>query len=125
MEISNTISYDSKYSKSDLADMSIKQSVNPSELIVKEKADFKESMNKAVKKEKLEDIIENINKSNRDFKIFDRKLEISIHAKTKEIMVKVIDTATDEIIREIPPEKVLDTVAYRREIAGILMDKKI
>jgi len=41
-------------------------------------------------------------------------------------MVKVIDTSGDreEIIREIPSEKVLDMVARMWELAGIMVDEK-
>jgi flagellar protein FlaG len=51
--------------------------------------------------------------------------EFAIHDKTKQIMVKVIDKDTGEIIREIPPEKTLDMVAKMWELAGIIVDKKV
>ena len=50
--------------------------------------------------------------------------EYSIHEGTKEIMVKVIDQDTKEVIREIPPEKILDMVAKMWEMAGILVDER-
>ncbi|MGF7059803.1 flagellar protein FlaG [Brassicibacter mesophilus] len=81
-----------------------------------------ESFNKRVSEEELIHAIESANKS---VNVYDRKLEFSIHDKTKEIMVKVIDTNTDEVIREIPPEKILDMVAKLWEMAGIIVDKKI
>lgn len=52
-------------------------------------------------------------------------LEISIHEKTNDIMVKVLNKDTGELIREVPPEKTLDLVAKMMEIAGILVDEKI
>ncbi|MGN7762044.1 flagellar protein FlaG [Paenibacillus sp. 22594] len=52
-------------------------------------------------------------------------LEISVHEKTHDIMVKVMNKDTGELIREIPPEKTLDLVAKMMEIAGILIDEKI
>ncbi|MFP4975363.1 flagellar protein FlaG [Paenibacillus sp. CN-4] len=52
-------------------------------------------------------------------------LEVSIHEKTHDIMVKVLNKDTGELIREIPPEKTLDLVAKMMEIAGILIDEKI
>lgn len=52
-------------------------------------------------------------------------LDISIHEKTREIMVKVLNKDTGELIREVPPEKTLDLVAKMMEIAGILVDKKV
>lgn len=53
-----------------------------------------------------------------------REFEFSIHEKTKQIMVKVIDTSTKEVIREIPPEKILDMVASMCEAAGLFVDEK-
>lgn len=75
-------------------------------------------------KENEQQVISAIEKANKQFRTFDRKLEFSIHEGTKEIMVKVINTADDSVIREIPSEKVLDMVAHMWEIAGILVDEK-
>ncbi|QWU15866.1 flagellar protein FlaG [Paenibacillus sophorae] len=52
-------------------------------------------------------------------------LEVSVHEKTHDIMVKVLNKDTGELIREVPPEKTLDLVAKMMEIAGILIDEKI
>lgn len=72
-----------------------------------------------------EEIIKAIEKANKEFVIYDRKFEFSIHEETKEIMVKVINAKTDEVIREIPPEKILDMIARMWELAGILVDEKV
>jgi len=69
-------------------------------------------------------VIDAIEKANKAIVISGRQLEFSIHEKTKEIMVKVIDTETKEVIREIPPEKILDMVACILEMAGILVDER-
>jgi flagellar protein FlaG len=50
--------------------------------------------------------------------------EFSVHEQTKRISVKVLDRDTHEVIREIPPEKVLDMVAKLWELAGIIVDEK-
>ncbi|MDR6726541.1 flagellar protein FlaG [Paenibacillus amylolyticus] len=52
-------------------------------------------------------------------------LDISIHEKTHEIMVKVLNRDTGELIREVPPEKTLDLLAKMMEFAGILVDEKV
>ncbi|WP_420539436.1 flagellar protein FlaG [Paenibacillus polymyxa] len=52
-------------------------------------------------------------------------LEMSVHEKTHQILVKVLNKDTGELIREIPPEKTLDLVAKMMEIAGILIDEKV
>ena len=51
-------------------------------------------------------------------------LEFSIHEKTNQIMVKVKNAETGEIIREIPPEKNLDFLAKVWEMAGLLIDER-
>ncbi|MCZ8523606.1 MULTISPECIES: flagellar protein FlaG [Paenibacillus] len=51
-------------------------------------------------------------------------LDFSIHEKTKQIMVKVLDKESGQVIREIPPEKNLDFLAKLWEMAGILVDEK-
>ncbi|NMB08646.1 MAG: flagellar protein FlaG [Tissierellia bacterium] len=71
-----------------------------------------------------DEIINTIEKANKEFIAYDRRFEFSIHEKTKQIMVKIIDVTNDEVIREIPPEKILDLVAAIWEISGILVDER-
>ncbi len=68
-------------------------------------------------------VIKAIENANKHIRTYDRRLEFSIHDTTKQIMVKVINTENDSVIREIPSEKVLDMVAHLWEISGILVDE--
>lgn len=72
-----------------------------------------------------DEIISTIEKANEEFVAYDRRFEFSIHEQTKKIMVKIIDVTNDEIIREIPPEKILDLVAAIWDMAGILVDERV
>lgn len=74
--------------------------------------------------QKEHEIIQAIERANKHIRTYDRRLEFSIHDLTKQIMVKVINTEDDTVIREIPSEKVLDMVAHMWEVAGILVDEK-
>ncbi|VDN48550.1 Flagellar biosynthesis protein FlaG [Petrocella atlantisensis] len=74
-------------------------------------------------KEQEHQVIKAIEKANKHIRTYDRRLEFSIHDATKQIMVKVINTENDSVIREIPSEKVLDMVAHLWEISGILVDE--
>lgn len=56
--------------------------------------------------------------------IHDRNFQFSIHEPTKEIIVRVIDAATNEVVKEIPPEQLLDLAAKLWELAGIFVDEK-
>ncbi len=69
-------------------------------------------------------VINTIEHANKAIDVTYRRFEFSIHEKTKEIMVKVIDTETEEVIREIPPEKILDMVAMMWEMVGIIVDER-
>jgi len=65
-----------------------------------------------------------VDKANKTMALQKRSLEFKIHEKTGEIIVKVIDSETKEVIREIPPEKILDMFASMLEIAGLLVDER-
>ncbi|OGO83307.1 MAG: hypothetical protein A2Y21_08210 [Clostridiales bacterium GWC2_40_7] len=56
-------------------------------------------------------VIDAIDRVNRAISGANRRFEFSIHEKTKEIMIKVVDSDTNQVVREIPPEKILDMVA--------------
>lgn len=51
-------------------------------------------------------------------------LEFTVHEKTRMIAVKVLDSESGEVLREIPPEKSLDFIAKLWEMAGILIDER-
>lgn len=52
-------------------------------------------------------------------------LSFSKHEDTGRTIVKVINKDTDELIREIPSEQVLDMAAKLDEMVGILFDTKV
>lgn len=54
-----------------------------------------------------------------------KRLQFQLHEATDRLFVRVIDTETDEVIKEIPPEKVLDAVAKMMEFIGILLDERV
>jgi flagellar protein FlaG len=69
-------------------------------------------------------VIEAIQKANKAISGGNRRFEFSIHEKTNEIVVKVFNSETDELIREIQNEKILDMVASICEMDGILVDER-
>lgn len=54
----------------------------------------------------------------------DSRFEFRIHERTNRIMVKLVNNETDEVIKEIPPEKILDLVASIWDLVGILVDER-
>jgi len=69
-------------------------------------------------------VVDAVDKINKALSNTGRELKFLIHKETKEIMVQVLDSETKEVIREIPPQKVLDMVAKLWEMAGILVDER-
>lgn len=54
----------------------------------------------------------------------DNHFEFQIHKRTGTMMVKLVDNETKEVLREIPPEKILDLVANIWELVGIVVDER-
>jgi flagellar protein FlaG len=69
-------------------------------------------------------VASSVEKANKAISVANKRFEYSVHEETNTIMVKVIDKETDEVIREIPPEKLLDMVAKMWEMAGIIVDER-
>ncbi|SFD96843.1 flagellar protein FlaG [Lentibacillus persicus] len=77
---------------------------------------------KNMDKDQIETIVAQLN----DFMEPTRtSLKFELHDKLNDYYVKVIDRDTEEVIREIPPEKMLDMHAAMEEFAGFLIDEKI
>ena len=55
---------------------------------------------------------------------FDRNLKFRIHDETHAVMVQVLDSETNEVIREFPSEQILDMVSmFQQQISGLFVDK--
>jgi len=50
--------------------------------------------------------------------------EFGIHEKTNRITIKMVDKKTKEVIKELPPEKMLDMLARMWEMSGLMVDEK-
>lgn len=48
-----------------------------------------------------------------------------VHEKTNRVTIQIVDKDTQEVVKELPPEKTLDMIAKAWELAGILVDEKL
>ena len=55
---------------------------------------------------------------------FNKRLTFSMNEKLDQVVVKVIDTDTDKVIREIPPKELQHVHERIREVIGILFDER-
>ncbi|TEB15532.1 flagellar protein FlaG [Pelotomaculum sp. FP] len=97
-----------------------RQETNPTDV----KSQF-QSQDESEKTSSPEVLEEAVDKANRTLETYGTELRFSIHEASGEIMVRVINTKDDSVIREIPPERVLDFVANVKKMLGIIIDKLI
>jgi len=53
-----------------------------------------------------------------------KRLSFTVNEKLGQVVVKVIDTSTDKVIREIPPKELQHVHERIREVIGILFDER-
>jgi len=72
---------------------------------------------------RMREVVMNLQKN---LKVFHNvNLNFSVHKASGQIMITVTEEDTGKVIREIPPEEVLDLTAKLEEMIGIIFDKKI
>jgi flagellar protein FlaG len=83
--------------------------------------DQNEKMDKKELKKELQKIVEELNKA---LNPLNSSLKFKFNDKIDFLTVKVVDTKTNETIREFPPKEALKLMEKMREIVGMLFDKK-
>ena len=77
----------------------------------------------AVAPEALERKVEAFNKGLQS--LSQTKVRFRVDPGLEELLVSVVDTDTDEIVRQIPSEEMVEIAQRMREIQGILLDRKV
>jgi len=75
-----------------------------------------------VTKNSTKELVDNLNKF---LNPIQTSLHFELHEKLNEYYVTIVDSNTKEIVREIPPKKLLDIYAALAEQLGLIVDKKI
>lgn len=73
-----------------------------------------------ITQEKMHKALDNINR-----KLSNTSCEYGYDNTTNRVTIKIIDKETDEVIRELPPEKTLQMIAKAWELAGLLVDERL
>ncbi len=74
-----------------------------------------------ITKEELEQTVE---KANQYLLGLKTQFDFKVHEGTGRTVVRLVDKQTKEVVKEIPPEKMLDVLASIWDTAGILVDRK-
>lgn len=78
---------------------------------------------KEISPEMIKSAVEDINKQIKS-NLKRTQCSFKYHEDTNRISITVTDSETDEVIREIPPEKALDMLAKVWELAGLMVDER-
>lgn len=73
---------------------------------------------------KEQDIKKAVDKLNKLFEDKSTHAEYEVYGKYKNITISIVDNNTKEVVKEIPPKKIIDMVDKLCELAGIFMDQK-
>ncbi|QZY54292.1 flagellar protein FlaG [Crassaminicella profunda] len=119
MEINSSSSLNNQYSYMNQGSESIKRTEEGENVV-----DMAQKQNSDKNYSGKDELKEAIEKSCKGLNMDNTTLEISIHEKTKQIMAKIVDKETKEVIREIPSEKIVDMIQAMIERAGLFVDKK-
>jgi len=63
-------------------------------------------------------------KLNRIMDIFSRKIRFFVDSKENKVVIKIIDSRSGEVIRQIPPEKMINFVNRINTMIGFVLDEK-
>ncbi|MCP3028108.1 flagellar protein FlaG [Halobacillus sp. A5] len=72
-------------------------------------------------KEESKELVEGLNEM---LEYQETSLRFKFHDKLEEYYVTIVDSSTDEVVKEIPPKKMLDYHAAMAEFLGLIVDHK-
>ena len=75
---------------------------------------------KNLTREEISSLIEKLNDGVRDIH---ERMSFSFHEKTHRVVVKIINSETDEVIREIPPKDAIKLLEHIQDFLGMLVDE--
>lgn len=74
-------------------------------------------------KEDLQKVERAIVLLNKTMESYNTEVRFTLHEKSGEFMVNVVNSKDSSVIREIPPKRVLDMVAHFKEVLGLIVDR--
>jgi flagellar protein FlaG len=72
-------------------------------------------------KKRLKEITEEVNDA---IKPLNQDLKFHFDDKSNELVVKVVDTKTDKVIKQFPPQEALNLMQKVKEVVGLLFDER-
>lgn len=94
---------------------------NPVMLPINEKIEVKNE-EQSVSKEKLQQAVDSVNEF---LQLNHSASKFVFHEGLDRYFVQVVDTETEEVVKEIPPKKLLDAFYEMQKLVGMIVDEKI
>lgn len=85
----------------------------------------KTSLHREAAMPSAEDLQASVDNLNRFSQTLNRRLKFTINRDLERVVVKVIDSNTDKVIKEIPPEAIQRLYARIRDALGLLFDETV
>lgn len=73
---------------------------------------------------KTESVQQAVDAINSALNVMEKDVNLKIHPETNRVIVQIIDAETNQVIKEIPPEKILNLVLKLEELLGFVIDEK-
>ena len=73
-----------------------------------------------ITEEQLKQAVDQLNSSMRNY---NTELRFKMDQESQEMQVSVINSETDEVLRKIPPDEILNIVAHVKEMLGLIVNE--
>jgi len=102
-----------------------KITINESKIVTSEMQDI-QKIEETLKEDLSPDKVKKMTESLNDFlETTSTKLRYEFHDKLEKYYVTLVDSETEQVVREIPNKKLMDMYASMLDFIGVLIDKKI
>ena len=65
-----------------------------------------------------------VDKMNKTARVFNQALHFTV-GQGKQVVIRVVDTASGQVLREIPPERFIDAFTRMEDALGLLLDLRL
>ncbi len=115
----NSINVSSTYTPVKAANIAVNSEIKP-ELATEE------NMQQGVKAQEMSrgDIDKSMGDLNKIMQLVNADLRFTLHEETQRLIVQLVDSKDQKVLKEFPPHELLDTLAAIRNYIGVLLDKK-
>ncbi|RJX27872.1 MAG: flagellar protein FlaG [Dethiobacter sp.] len=72
----------------------------------------------------IEELEQAVRQANETAEALNLGIRFKFHDSSERLMVQIVNRADNEVIKEIPPERILNLVGQIQEMIGLLLDEK-